>query len=356
MLRQHIRSLILLIILPFLFLSCQSAIYSVAYPTLDDGKYDSEFPYKSSSDQLEEITQSIKMLNTIAYYTAYIFDSDEKFLRTDMNEEAMEDRAIETGSFTQTASGTATIICEDNGSVVLLTCAHIIDFPDTIISYFKDEDGYNSDYIQSISVKVRQANYIPEFPRGGEIDIITMDRKEDLALLGRHFGPSYSKAFKIFAYPSGSAKELEWGSFVYTIGFPMNYKMISKAIVSSPNRDRDGSFLIDAVFNKGFSGGLVLAIRDGVPNFELVGLVNTVPAYKEYVLSPDHKFLADQYNPVIPYQGEMYLKQLTNIRYGITKIISIESILDFVDDQNDFMKEKGYDLYEFIEREKEEKE
>lgn len=353
MLRIKSALIILFIILSVLLLSCQSAIYSVAFPTLDDGKYDSEFPYKSSSQQLEDITRSIKMLNVIAYYSTYIFLPEEKLTREEITEETMEQRSIQTGSFTQTASGTATIIYSGNGSVALLTCAHIVNFPDTIVSFYKDEDGYNSKNIQSVAIKVRQANYIPEFPRGGEVDIITMDNKEDLALLGRHFGPSYSNEFKVFDYPNGNAKELEWGSFVYTIGFPMNYKMISKAIVSSPNRDRNGAFLIDAVFNKGFSGGLVLAIRDGVPNFELVGLVNTVPAYKEFVLSPDEKYMSDQFNPVIPYTGEVYLKQLTNIRYGITKIISIETILDFVNDQNDLLKEKGYDLYRFIEREKE---
>ena len=45
-------------------------------------------------------------------------------------------------------------------------------------------------------------------------------------------------------------------------------------------------FLVDAVFNRGYSGGIVLAIRDGVPNFELVGLVKSVPAEYEYVMKP----------------------------------------------------------------------
>ena len=47
------------VILPFLVLfitSCSSVTYEKIYPTLQDGKYDSEFPYKGCSDQLEEIS------------------------------------------------------------------------------------------------------------------------------------------------------------------------------------------------------------------------------------------------------------------------------------------------------------
>ena len=68
------------------------------------------------------------------------------------------------------------------------------------------------------------------------------------------------------------------------MGFPMNYKMVSNAIVSSPNYDGKGGFLIDAVVNKGFSGGVVLAIKDGIPNFELVGIIRAVPEENEYLL------------------------------------------------------------------------
>ncbi len=39
--------------------SCTKKIYDVVYPTLNDGRYDSEFPYKNASDQLEEISKSI---------------------------------------------------------------------------------------------------------------------------------------------------------------------------------------------------------------------------------------------------------------------------------------------------------
>jgi hypothetical protein len=58
-----------------IFLSCSSSnVYKEAYPLLIDGRYDSEFPYKSCSEQLEDISESIKFINTIAYYKVYFIN------------------------------------------------------------------------------------------------------------------------------------------------------------------------------------------------------------------------------------------------------------------------------------------
>ncbi|MCK9203995.1 MAG: hypothetical protein M0P58_06080 [Bacteroidales bacterium] len=40
------------------------------------------------------------------------------------------------------------------------------------------------------------------------------------------------------------------------------------------------------LLNKGFNGGTILAVRDGIPNFELVGLVKSISTKREYVLCP----------------------------------------------------------------------
>lgn len=347
--RKIFKSLVLLSVI-ILLASCKSAIYEVAYPALSDGRYDSEFPYKSSSDQLKQITNSVKMLNCVAYYTSYVFAYDSMIRKKDLNEEMFKEKSIEIGRFDKTASGTATILSADKGSVVLLTCAHIVDFPDTVISYYRTPSGYNSGYVESISIKNKQVNYIPEFPDGGEVDILVRNDHIDLALLGRHYGVENSQKFEVFEYPIGKAKELAWGSFVYAIGFPMNYKMLSKGIVSSPNKDRSGSFLIDAVFNKGFSGGIVLAIRDGVPNFELVGLVNSVPIMRQFVLTPKNPDRRRIYNPIVPYQGEAYLQEMMNIRYGVTKVISIETIMEFIQRNWKDMLKEGYNLTDFYDK------
>jgi S1-C subfamily serine protease len=124
----------------------------------------------------------------------------------------------------------------------------------------------------------------------------------------------------------------------------MGHKMITKGIVSSPNKDKKGSFLTDAPFNRGFSGGAVLAIRDGVPNFELVGLAKSVSAISSYVLTPSKEYDQSLYDPGTPYTGDVFVDQKTDIRYGITSVISTETIKEFFDRNEQAFKDKGYDF------------
>jgi len=326
----------------FLTLSCSSSsIYDKVYPTLSDGAYDSEFPYRNSSAQLEEISASIRLINSIAFYNSYVFDPSSRFIASAVSRINLENSAIEKISFNRTASGTATLILENQGTIALLTVAHIVSFPDTIISHFVNPDGSFSRYIQSVSIKIKQTNYVPDLPDDGQVDILLLDKTRDVALLGKHFSASKTISTPTFKYPWGKSSELEWGSFVYVFGFPMNYKMISKALVSSPNKDKH-SFLIDAVFNRGYSGGIVLAIRDGVPNFELVGLVRSVPAEFQYTLRPLTKEQDFDFNPMLPYKGDYYVDKEQVLRTGITKVIGIEVVKDFIIDHKQELIEKGY--------------
>ncbi len=338
-------SLILIFILSFF--SCSTFIKDSVYPTLSDNKYDSEFPYKNCSAQLEEISNSVRLVNVIAYYKNYIVNPADKLLKSKLNADNFDDKTFYQGTFHKTASGTATIVYSLNGYVALLTCAHIISFPDTIYSFKIDTNGTVTKYLESVSIKTKQTNYITDFPEGGDVDILVKDSYNDLALIGKRFYEYRLNSFPLFKYPFGKARQLEWGSFVYALGYPMNYKMVTKGIVSSPNRDDAGSFLIDAVFNRGFSGGIVLAIRDGVPNFELVGLVRSVPAEYEYTIKPEIPTDDYEFNPLVPYKGQFYIDQKVNIKYGVTRVIPIETIIDFVKRNYDLLLNNGYSLDNF---------
>lgn len=342
-------SLSALLFLSMIFIACTS-VYETVFPTLTDGRYDSEFPYKNSSKQLEEVSNSIKLLNCIAFYNSYLFDQELKLTLRDLKRIDLEKSARSIIFFNRTASGTATVISEDHGTISLITVAHIVNFPDTVISYYTNPDGSATQNIQSVSVKTRQSNYIPDLPDGGELEIVLMDKMQDICLLGKKYQVAKGASVDVFQYPWGNSNELEWGSFVYVFGYPMNYKMISKGIVSSPGREKN-SFLIDAVFNRGSSGGAVLAIRDGVPNFELVGLVKSVPADFQYTVHPMTKTQELEYNPMIPYKGEIYVQKEQVLRTGITKVIGIEAVEEFLMTNKTFLIGKGYYIKSLFDRE-----
>ncbi len=332
----------------FLLTSCSSVSYKEIYPILGDGKYDSEFPYKGASDELREISQTVQRIHSSTFYKTYTFDQNANLTKENLKTADFRSLAISEGYADQSTSGTGTTLYFEEGKVAILTCAHIVQFPDTVISYLPDDEGNITKYVQAIFIKERQAIYVAGFPEGSEFDLLVSDKKSDLALIGKDYKILSDLRFPVFNYPTGKAKELDWGSFVYLFGYPINYQMVTKAIVSNPNRDEYGSFLVDAVVNNGMSGGIVLAIRDGVPNFEMVGMIQWVPEEEENILVPQKLNNNERYNPIVPYKGEEYVKRFSSIRYGIARVISSEAILEFLKENKKILYGKKYYLNSFV--------
>jgi hypothetical protein len=321
---------------------CTPSVFREVYPTLLDGKYDSEFPYKGCSQQLEEIASSVRMLNAIAYYRNFVFPVEEKITLERLREPMILDRAERIVYQNRTSSGSATTISASPNNVLFLTCEHIIHFEDTLITYYLGSDRKPTPYVRSYSIKERQQTYVLGLSAGGAAEILARDETVDLALVGMKVGPGNPFQTTVFRYPLGKAKELEWGAFVYVYGYPSGHRMVTKAIVSNPNKDRRGSFLIDAGFKRGFSGGVVLAIRDGVPNFELVGLVRAAKGTSELFVSPVREGETIEFDSSIPYHGELFVEQRSDIDYGVAETISAETIAEFLARfQNDILN-NGY--------------
>jgi hypothetical protein len=339
-------------ILSFLFViclwGCSRNIYKVAYPTLSDGKYDSEFPYKNASSELKQISQSVRKLSAIAYYKSYVFDENSRVMKSDVKDKNYRKKAIKEIYFNNSVIGSATILSYIGRRITFLTCAHIVDFEDTIYTYFTTESGLQKPFLQSIAIKQKQKNFVADLPERGELEILAMDSKSDIALLGRMFTSDTPFPLPVFDYPLGKALGLEWGSFVYLIGYPKGYLMVTRGIVSQPDRDHKGSFLVDALFNRGFSGGIVLAIKDGVPNFEMVGLASSVSADFEFSIIPPEDIERSGFDPRIPYEGDVHVEFNRTINYGITFIVSTEIIQDFIKENLDRLRNQGYDLSDLV--------
>lgn len=330
-----------ILVFVFLTVSCSSTYREVPSGIID-GRYDSEFPYRRSSKQLEEIAETVKMLTAIAYYRTFTFGQDEHIRTSDLTTDFLEARVKEAVFVNKSLSGTATIIWVGERRVALLTCAHIVAFPDTDVIFHLGPDRHPTAFIKTLSVKERQMNFVGILPEGGELEILAMDRGADVAILGKQFVQSPSVPIPVFSYPAGRATELEWGSFVYLFGYPSGYRIVTKGLVSNPNRDKRGSFLMDAVFGGGFSGGIALAIRDGVPNFELVGMVKMVSARSSYILRPPHEEGAVEYDPTVPYSGEIFVERDTDIEYGVSQAVPVEAILDVLEANRTALVARGY--------------
>ena len=295
---------ILFIVITF---SCSDKTFETVYPTLNDGKYDSEFPYRNCSEQLNTISKSIKKISSNVFYDIYEFDVSQKVKREYINDEFMRNNAITKDLASESIIGTATIIYKDSKRIALITCAHIVNYSDTIVSQYQIKDD-SEEYIKTIAIKKQVQHFILDLALGKKFEILAIDNKNDIAILGLETNQHILNRVLVFPYPPGNSNELEWGSFVYIMGYPMGLQMITRGIVSSPSRSKKGSFLIDAVFNHGFSGGLVLAIKDGVPNFEMVGMVKSASASYDNYLMPEQPTGKLIYSQNLNYTGSMHVK------------------------------------------------
>jgi len=329
-----------------LFLSCARKIYNIAHPALADGRYDTEFPYGACSREIASVGSTMHLLNSIAYYKAYILPENEQWKLGEINRTVLEKRTTKIIYFNNTASGTATVILSEPHRIALMTCAHIVDFPDTIVRYNRNEQNQPVS-VQSIAFKEKQNNYITDITEGGEMSILYLNREADFAIVAREFSAFMTNLAPVFDFPRGKASELDWGNYVYLLGFPRGNKMVTSGLVSLSDRERSGDFLVDAPFNRGFSGGLVLAIRDGVPHFELVGMAKSAAAEYEYVIRPPDNINFDRFDERTPYRGDLFVDYKANIQYGVTNVTALETIIRLLRQNEKTFLSRGYDFRKF---------
>ena len=339
---------IFMVLLILVSSSCRKTAFQVVYPSLNDGRYDSEFPYRNSSEELDRISKSVKKLYCLVEYDRYHFDFEQQIQYGDTDKMRLRQTAVDRSFFSESVHGTATIVKNDNNRIVAMTSAHIVDYPDTIFTYFVDNRNNETTILESVSVKRKQSNFIRELPDNGDLEIIFTDEALDVAFLGNTFDEANSLAHPVFSYPVGEPEDLEWGSFVYIMGYPAGHKMVTRGIVSNPKVNKKGEFLIDALFNQGISGGIVLAVRDGVPNFELVGIAKSVSASYKNVLKPVHESHQEMYNPNVPYEGDLFVKVEKEINYGVTFTVSIGEIRNLYYLNRDTFVAKGANLDGFF--------
>ena len=307
-----------------------TTVITSPFPGSSDGKYDSDLIGDDGSAILESASASVRRVIVNAFYSTYVFSSTSSIKKGDLSTENLSRLSIHTVVTSRSQAGSAVTLHSTRSGIVLLTCAHIVNFPDTVYSYFVGEDGKASPYIQSISIKTSQSNFVAGIPANDVVEVISIDAPNDLALIGTTYREYTAIPFPAFAYTFGDSRELTMGTTVFAFGFPLSNKMVSRGIVSSTNIDDKGNYHIDVVSNRGFSGGLVVAIRDGIPNIEMIGMITSIYAESYYILRPEEPKGDETLLSSEPYESKAYVDELRMIRYGITKVISTKVIQDYL--------------------------
>jgi len=303
-----------------------------------DNRYDSEFPIKSISKELDYVSNAIKKIDCIAFYQSYVFYRNNTLDQGPITESALKTQAYSISVSNESVTGTATVVYYDGRTAGLITCAHIVDFPDTVILRYDEGEGP----IEVLSVKIKQQNYINELPEGDDVEVLALDKKNDIAFLTKSLDEHVEK-ISVLNYPLGNTKDIEWGSIVYIMGYPLGNKMVTRAIVSNPARTNKNRFMTDALYNRGISGSPVLAIRDGVPNLEWIGVAASASVQNVYYLKPGNDD-PELINPDELYTGESYVDQKKIINYGVSFNISIEAVVDFLNHNRKLLESRRIDL------------
>ena len=329
--------------IPFIFLwfafvlvSCKSnePVTSAAYT--GNEKYISGFPSGNVSGQLEDMSEVVKKLDCLAFYMTYIFPEGSMFNKDSLANKDINKVSSGSSISNKSVSGTATMVYYDGKVLGMLTCAHVVDFADTIYNWYDE----NHTKLSSVSVKLRQQNYVAGLPGGNAIEIVAMDKKSDIAILRKELAPHMENPQVLSMNSIGKTKDLAWGTFVYIMGYPLGNLMVTRAIISNPGKAKGDVFLTDALYNKGISGSPVFAMREGADRLEWVGMARSAFVDHIVYLKPDEKYL-EVIDTERPYEGNRYVDQSTRINYGITYSVTTDAILRFFKSNKEELEKAG---------------
>jgi S1-C subfamily serine protease len=304
--------------------------------------YTTAFPSQNLSQSLQRAEESIIRIISTSFYDTYAFNEPNITL-SDVNTNRLEDISSHHHSSEESSAGTSILLALNNrDKALLITTAHTVTSADTLITYYKGEQIPANTFIETISIKRRQNNLIFTPEELGTFEIITRNTLSDLALLSANLQTDIRTNHRELSFSMGHSEKIQMGSFLYILGFPKGYPMITRGIASSSGvQSHQRFFVSDALFNPGISGGLVLASDDHFNSFEWVGMARSAAATREPYLIPNPD---DEYsdNLIEPYNGTVFIEEKRRISYGITHAIPINEIRNFIENNQDVIRGNNF--------------
>ena len=337
---------------PLALLLCFVGCASGKYVIPKDGRYDNGMPpaLEGTGGAFEHLLDSVLKVIVSTQYEVeqfrHVMDSGVP-VRDPLSPTGYRLMGIDRGTEARSVSGAALLMARVHRAFasdlgVAITTAHLVDTPDTIRTYWWDEEGNKTDLLKSF--RLRRSKEVFMSTRKGvnvRASVIEMDADVDLALLTADLPRGLAEdAMRSFPYSVGNSDELDWGNFVYLVGYPRGKPQLIGGIVSP-----GGPVLrIDSSVNFGFSGAPVVAIRDGLPNFELVGLCKEAPATKVKYIEADEALPKDM--PLSDkLLGRLAVAELRQIDYGITYATKVNDIRAFLLRAEDVLIRSGVDVF-----------
>ena len=287
---------------------------------------------------LDEIQRSVLRISCSAYYDNFYYTKPQK--NSDAVE--LEKLLIKKESTTNSVAGSGLIIFQSQRKNLLLTCYHLFDFQDTVKTYYSNRRGIPTKYLLSLSIKKSQAVYIThKNGRRTVAPLVAFDKKNDLALLETETIENLLLE-KSFNGTFGNKREIKFGKEIYLIGFPKGFLCVTRGLVSpSPYKNK---FMVDAPFNRGFSGGAVISIDERRGVCKYIGMANSIAYDSQLILTPEEESVNLKYFENMPYTNDVYIKELKLVNVGLTFAIRGDLVTSFLNKEKENLRLKGYYL------------
>lgn len=305
--------------------------------------YDAIQPKIDPSSHYEQFSEVIKRIQVTTYYTTYYFKENQRVTPAMLMYQKAEKLARQKHDFNHSKSGTAVALQQRNDKLILITCDHIVNVPDTIFVFESELKAGKNSPLKSITVLNRKDYFLFGAPRLNDFTVLAGNKDIDLALIMSEVPTDFYYTIPVVEIPLGDEKRLKWGSLVYSFGFPVGHKMMVNGMVSNPIEDASSTYTHNALFNRGLSGGMVIALRGDVPNFEWVGISNASSATTEYVLKPSQKLTFEQEERQV-YTDTLFVERQIVINQGISKTIKPSVIRQFLRDNLSVIENEGFNL------------
>ncbi|NBC65007.1 MAG: hypothetical protein GVY07_05005 [Bacteroidetes bacterium] len=324
------------LVLSAFLMSCSGAGEIASGPN-DRGYYKNHLQSQEVRDDIKKGFRSVVRIQNNVIYRTYQFYTDDLPLRSELEGVAFGNVAAQTYLEDQSTAGTAVVLSEFRGKFAMLTAAHTVFYPDTVWHYHSSSNNQQGRYVEAVSVR-ESVNYILLNEKGViKLDLVTYDSNRDLAVMTNV--EAREDLMTPLSLSMGESDELEWGDIVYALGYPKGAQMVTMGTASRSDHPTR-SILIDASFNRGFSGGALFAVRNDGSGLEFIGVVTSALGESETYLAPVAS-RREAYDPDVPYTGEIFVKTAPRINYGITNAVDSEEVKQFLRENEEQLNNYG---------------
>lgn len=301
------------------------------------------FEYKKMiRDGFSTINKTIFKVYSAADYETFTFPSDSQVRKENLG--AIDESNYPTNTNTETTRGTTTLIHGDDKKQIFLSSYHIFNYPDTVFDYYYRDDGTRTPFIAQLSVKTGQKHIIKKHGESMAVELVAYNKKQDIAFITGDVKTNATTRGQQTQVNMVSEKALRTGTEVFVSGFPSGYSMVTRGLLSKPLTDKTSKVLIDAPFNKGYSGAPFFILSPDCRCFKLAGIVTSSALTKKNILVPEFQRNEKTYDPKSIYTDPTYVNQDKRIKYGVTFGTGINTIEAFYTNNKEKFEENEISL------------